>query len=102
MAPRASNPNSYMNPAAASEIAVAALSFLASDRVRLEKFLGLSGLGPNNLRRAAADPAFLGAVLDHVLADEPLLLAFAREQAKPPEDVVRAREALGAPRPAAP
>ena len=39
--------------------------------------VALSGIGPATLRRAAADPAFLAGVLDFMLADEPLLVAFA-------------------------
>jgi hypothetical protein len=79
----------------AAEVAIAALGFLADDPERLQRFLALSGLGPHNLRRAAADPAFLSAVLEYLAADEPLLLAFASRQGWPPADVVRARDALG-------
>ncbi len=78
----------------ASEVAIAALGFLAADPERLDRFLALSGLGPHNLRSAAADPSFLSAVLDYVIADEPLLVAFAGERGWSPLDVVRARESL--------
>jgi Protein of unknown function (DUF3572) len=47
------------------------------------------------LRRAAADPSFLSAVLEYLAGDEPLLLEFASRQGWPPADVVRARDALG-------
>ena len=80
-------------------MAIEALGFLAGDAERLERFLAISGLGPHNLRRAAADPAFLGAVLDYLASDEKLLLAFAAEGHRRPEDVVRARDALGGPPP---
>jgi hypothetical protein len=80
---------------AAETTAVAALSFLAADESRLERFLALSGLGPHNLRRAAADTGFLGAVLDYLVADEGLLVAFATEQGLQPAAVARAREVLG-------
>jgi hypothetical protein len=80
---------------AAEQVAVAALSFLASEPDRLSRFLSLSGLGPQNLRAAAADPAFLSSVLDYLLADEPLLLAFAADQGQAPESVATARRALG-------
>ncbi len=86
----------------ASEAAIAALGFLAADPERLERFLALSGLGPHNLRRAAADPSFVGAVLDYLVADERLLVAFAREQGWDPAEVVRARDALGGPPPSEP
>ncbi len=77
-------------------IAIAALGFLAAEESRLERFLALSGLGPHNLRQAAADPGFLAAVLDYVAADERLLVAFAAEQGLDPAAVTRAKESLGA------
>ena len=79
----------------AADAAIAGLGFLADDPERLERFLALSGLGPHNLRQAAADPSFLGAVLDYLAGDERLLLAFASRQGWAPADVVRARDALG-------
>lgn len=80
---------------AAETTAIAALGFLAADESRLERFLALSGLGPHNLRRAAADAGFLTAVLDYLVADEGLLVAFAAEQGLEPAIVARARETLG-------
>ncbi len=78
-------------------ISVAGLSFLAADPDRLSRFLGLSGLGPENLRAAAAAPGFFAAVLDHLLSDERLLIAFAAEQGFAPERVALARAALDRP-----
>jgi hypothetical protein len=46
------------------------------------------------IRQAAADPAFLSGVLDHVAADEPLLLAVAEHIGVKPEAVMRAHAAL--------
>ncbi len=80
-------------------LAVEALVFLSADPGRLERFLAITGLGPHNLRRAAAVPAFLVSVLDYLLADERLLVAFAAESGRSPEDVVRAGQALGGPTP---
>jgi hypothetical protein len=77
-----------------AETAIAALGFLAAEETRLERFLALSGLGPHNLRRAAADPGFLAAVLDYIVADERLLVAFAAEQGLDPAAVARARDSL--------
>jgi len=79
----------------ALDLAAAALGFLASDPERLGRFLALSGLAPGDVRAAAADPGFLPAVLDYVLADEALLVAFAGSQVMEPERVSRARAALG-------
>jgi hypothetical protein len=89
-------------PAAASAeraagIAIEALAWLAADATRLERFLALSGLGPQNLRKAAAEPSFLAAILDYLAAHEALLLEFASDSARRPEDVARAHAALGGP-----
>ena len=80
-------------------MAISALAFLGSDAERLERFLSVTGLGPHNLRGAAADPGFCGSVLDYVLADEPLLLAFAANSGVEPGEVALVRERLNGRRP---
>jgi hypothetical protein len=92
--PSAGKSTSRAREEAATELAIAALTFLASDTERLERFLALTGLGPQSLRAAAREPSFLLGVLDHVASDESLLLAFANENGIDPEDVGRARDAL--------
>ena len=79
----------------AEDTAIAALSFLAANEERLSRFLDISGLGPENLRRAATEPTFLGAVLDYLASDERLLIAFAETRSLKPEAIMRARDALG-------
>jgi hypothetical protein len=86
--------NAQARKAAASELAVAALSFIAADEERLGIFLALSGIGPESLRAAAQSPGFLCGVLDHVANDEGLLIAFAEHSDVDPADVVRARDVL--------
>jgi hypothetical protein len=78
----------------AQSLAVRALAFIAADSDRLGRFLSLTGLGPDNLRTAAADPAFLGSVLDYLVADEELLVGFAADAGLKPEVVARAHDAL--------
>jgi hypothetical protein len=75
-------------------LAIQALGFLAQDPERLGRFLSHAGIGPGMIRQAAADPAFLSGVLDHVASDEPLLLAVAEHVGVKPEAVMRARAAL--------
>jgi hypothetical protein len=97
--PRYSKPGNSASKArneAATELAIAALTFLAGETERLERFLALTGLGPQSLRAAAREPSFLLGVLDHVTGDEALLLTFASENGIDPEDVGRARDALAA------
>jgi len=71
-------------------LAIRALSFLASETDRLERFLKLSGLGPDTIRRDAESPAFLKGVLEYLLEDESLLMVFCAETGIRPEDVSRA------------
>jgi hypothetical protein len=71
-----------------------ALIFLAEDEARIGRFLALSGTGPDELRRAAGEPAMLAAVLDFLLADESLLLVFANSKGHAPEDVWPAQALL--------
>ncbi|MFG1295950.1 DUF3572 domain-containing protein [Xanthobacter variabilis] len=76
--------------AAAQEVAVAALSFIAADGERLVRFLAETGLSPANLREAASKADFGAGVLAYVLSDEPLLIAFAESQQLTPKHVVSA------------
>ena len=78
----------------AENIAISALGFLAANQEHLEGFIALSGLAPDAIREAAADPGFLTGVLQHVLTDERLASAFALETGLSPEDLARAAHAL--------
>ena len=75
-------------------IAAQAVAFLAADEDRLGRFIALTGLSPAELRIGLGQPAFLGAVLDHLLGDEALLLAFADESGLAPELPATARRLL--------
>jgi hypothetical protein len=79
---------------AAEALALRALAFLAEDPERLGRFLALTGIGPGELRSVATDPALLGGVLDHLLADERLLVAFAEANELEPEAAAHARRHL--------
>jgi hypothetical protein len=83
------------NRVEAESLALEALSFLARDAARIESFLAKSGIGPNQLRDVAGEPGFLLAVLDHLLADEPLLLMFSENAEIDPDRIPAARELLG-------
>jgi hypothetical protein len=80
---------------AAEMLAIQALGFIAAEPERLEAFLGATGLTLDRLRESATEPDFLAGVLEHMLADESLLLAFAESAAIDPAAVARARNALG-------
>lgn len=83
------------NPREVSEIvAVQALSFIAGDAERLGLFLAETGIGPETLRAAAADPHFLASVLDFILRDDGTVRAFAATSKLDPTTIAAARDAL--------
>lgn len=86
----------------AEMLAIQALSFLADDPERLARFLALTGIEAQSLRRAAREPNFLLGVLDHLAGDERLLRQFSEQQAVTPEVVTRARDLLAGAPPATP
>jgi Protein of unknown function (DUF3572) len=75
-------------------IALKALAFLASDEDRLSYFLVSTGMDLQDLKERANDLNMLAGLLDHVLANENLLLEFADSMSCKPESVVRARQTL--------
>jgi hypothetical protein len=83
------------NPREVAEIvAIQALSFVAGDPERLGVFLAETGIGPETLRSAAADPRFLAGVLDFVLRDDATVKAFATASELDPTTIAAAREVL--------
>jgi hypothetical protein len=80
---------------AAESLAIQALAFLADDPERLAGFLSTTGLTPERLRESANHPDFLIGVLEHMLGDESLLIAFADSAAADPAEIVRAHDTLG-------
>jgi uncharacterized protein DUF3572 len=87
------------NPREVAEIvAIQALNFLAGDPTRLGRFLAETGIGPSNLRAAAAEAPFLSSVLDFILRDDTTVKAFAKASNIDPTHVAAAREILGDPR----
>ena len=86
------------NPREAAEIvAIQALSFVAGDPERLGAFLAESGIGPETLRGAAADPRFLAHVLDFVMRDDATVKAFAAASQLHPTNIAAAHQALNDP-----
>ena len=86
------------NPREVAEIvAVQALSFVAGDPERLGLFLADSGLGPETLRTAAADPQLLASVLDFVMRDDATVKAFADASKLHPTNIAAARQVLDDP-----
>ena len=78
-------------------VAVQALSFIAGDPERLGMFLAETGIGPETLRTAAADPRFLASVLDFVMRDDSTVKAFANLSQLHPTNIAAAHQALNDP-----
>jgi Protein of unknown function (DUF3572) len=83
-----------INRKIAETLAIQALGFMAGDPERLGVFLAATGIGPEMIRTAAAEPSFLAGVLDHVCGDEALLIAVADHAGVTPQDVEHAQAVL--------
>ncbi len=82
----------------AEALALRAVAFLAARPEEFLRFVALAGMSVDAVRARLADPALMGAVLDHLLASETLVRAFAAETGLDPEAPRRARALLpGAP-----
>lgn len=79
---------------AAETLGLQALGWIAAQPELAGAFLGATGAGADDLRGRAADPEFLGFVLDFLLGDEAALLAFCEDNQVTPDRPIRARAAL--------
>ncbi|WP_192243687.1 DUF3572 domain-containing protein [Mesorhizobium silamurunense] len=78
----------------AETLAVRALGFVAGDPELLPRFLAITGIDAQSIRKAAAEPGFLAGVLQFILAHEPTLLRFAEETGTPPAAIGKALRLL--------
>lgn len=83
-------------PNDAAATALAALAAALTDERRAERFLALTGIGTDELRRRVAEPAFLASFLAFLEAHEPDLIAVAEQSGSTPEQLVAARRELEA------
>ena len=75
-------------------LALAALATTLGCERRAQRFIDLTGIGTDELRRRAAEPAVLAALLRFLEAYEPDLLAVAEELGVEPPELVEARRML--------
>ena len=83
-----------MTPDTAQTVALQALAFVAADDDMMSNFVAKTGAGLSDLKMGAIDPAFLGGILDFLLADEAALLSFCDSVDLSPEAPKQARAAL--------
>ena len=78
----------------AQTVALKAIAFVAADEELFSRFVALTGCGLDDIKSRIGDAAFLGGVLDFILADEPTLLAFVAAEELAPETPMAARSKL--------
>jgi hypothetical protein len=75
-------------------LALAALAATLSDDRRGQRFIELTGIGTDELRRRAAEPRLLSALIGFLEAYEPDLLAVSEQIGVKPDALVAARRLL--------
>jgi hypothetical protein len=75
-------------------LALAALAATLSDERRAQRFIDLTGIGTDELRARAAEPALLAALLRFLEAHEPDLVSVSAQLGVKPEDLVEARREI--------
>ncbi len=78
----------------AEETAVAVLQWLAGQPDLMSRFLSLSGLTVEGLRKASTEPGFFGGLLAFFMNHEPTLMAFCADTGTRPEQVAAAYRSL--------
>jgi hypothetical protein len=81
-------------PTDAHAIALLALATAVSDERRARRFLDLTGIGTDELRQRAGEPALLAALVRFLEAHEPDLVAVAEAMQVTPQALVAARREL--------
>ena len=83
-----------MNGDQAETVAIQALSWLAGQEELFGSFLNTTGASVNDVRGMAADPVFLGSVLDFILMTDETVTGFCESARLPPETPKQARQFL--------
>lgn len=78
----------------AETFALQALAWLAANDDLLPVFLGSTGASEADVKNLAADPVFLGAVLDFLMMNDEWVIAFCDHIAAPYDRIMALRGAL--------
>ena len=81
-------------PTDAHSLALTALAATLTDERRARRFLDLTGIGTEDLRRTADDPSLLSALLMFLEGHEPDLVSVSQQIGVKPEALIRARQRL--------
>jgi hypothetical protein len=83
-----------LDPADLDGLAGDALTYLAAEPERLDRFFAVTGLTVRTLRDAAGTPAFTAHLLDYMASDARRFVAFAEASGRDPAAVEAIRAAL--------
>ena len=75
-------------------LSLQALEWLAADGDRINGFLVMTGADASAIAANAQGPAFLGSVLDYLLTEDAMVIAFCDSCGLPYDAPMRARAAL--------
>ena len=82
------------NAESAEMLALQALTWLAANDDLMLVFMDATGAAQDDLKGQAADPAFLGAVLDFIMMDDAWVMAFCDASSLPYDRLIMARAVL--------
>ena len=75
------------------DLVMQVLVFLSGRPENMERFFAISGLAPADLRARLNEVSFQDGLLDYLMGNEPLLLAFCEEAGEDPAFVARVAQA---------
>ena len=81
-------------PTDAHTLALTALAATLTDERRARRFLDLTGIGTDELRRRAGEPVLLSALIGFLEAHEPDLVSVSEQMGVKPESLIAARRQL--------
>jgi hypothetical protein len=85
----------YINAQDPQMVAYLVIGWIVADASRVERFLGLTGLTPDDLRARLTDGGVQAAAFDFLLGHEPDLVACAAEIGETPAGIAAAADAMG-------
>ena len=92
--PRPKTASSKLTVVDAEMVALKAVAWIAADDDVLSRFVSLTGCDADDLRSRISEHAFLGAILDFLLGDNSLVIAFTERVGMTPETPMLARVKL--------
>lgn len=69
--------------------ALKALYFISKDEDEAVRFFDVTGLNPADTKEALKIPGFLASIIDYLMQDEKLLLAFCKDEDVKPENIAK-------------